>query len=186
MHTIERQAEQLAHAGIADVPPPDLDWLDADISEFDLPARIALLAPGGAAHRPGKRWPAERYAALARGLLDDGVTPVLLGAGSEAGLLAEIAAGAPGAINLAGRTELGHIAALARRAEFAVGNDTGPMHIVAACGCPAIVLFSHDSDPALCAPRGTVTVLRRDPLTALTVDDVRGPVRVWSEQAGAR
>ena len=177
MHTLERQAEQLAHAGIADVPPPDLDWLDADIAEFDMPARIALLVPGGAAHRPGKRWPAERYATLARHVADGGVTPVLVGAGSEAALLAEIAAGAPGAVDLAGRTGLGHIAALARRAEFAVGNDTGPMHIVAACGCRAVVLFSHDSDPALCAPRGDVTVLRRDPLAALTVDDVREVAR---------
>lgn len=177
MHTVERQAEQLAAAGIGDVPPPDLDWLDAGIAEFDMPARIALLAPGGAAHRPAKRWPAERYAALARQLADGGVTPVLLGAGAEAGLLAEIAAGAPGAIDLFGRTGLGQIAALARRAEFAVGNDTGPMHIVAACGCPTAVLFSHESDPALCAPRGTVTVLRRDPLSALTVDDVRDSVR---------
>ena len=50
-------------------------------------------------------------------------------------------------------------------ARYAIGNDTGPMHLIAAAGIPAVVLFSAASDPALCAPRGptggaTVTVLR--------------------------
>ena len=41
-----------------------------------------------------------------------------------------------------------------RRAEAALGNDTGPMHLIAALGCPALVLFSRESDPALSRPRG--------------------------------
>jgi ADP-heptose:LPS heptosyltransferase len=54
----------------------------------------------------------------------------------------------------------------------AVGNDTGPMHLIAAAGCSSVVLFSADSDPALCAPRGKVAVLRRPDLAQLTVDEV--------------
>ena len=54
----------------------------------------------------------------------------------------------------------------------AVGNDTGPMHLIAAAGCASIVLFSDDSDPALCAPRGRVTVLRRPDLASLEVSEV--------------
>ena len=44
----------------------------------------------------------------------------------------------------------------ARRAarSSAVGNDTGPMHLFVAAGCPATVLYSAASDPALTAPRG--------------------------------
>ena len=54
MHTLERQAEQLAEAGIPHVPPPDLAWATADISRFGLAERFALLVPGGAAQGQGQ------------------------------------------------------------------------------------------------------------------------------------
>jgi hypothetical protein len=42
------------------------------------------------------------------------------------------------------------------------------MHLIAAAGCPSVVLFSRESDPALCAPRGAaVSVLRRPDLAEL-------------------
>jgi ADP-heptose:LPS heptosyltransferase len=170
MHTLDRQADQLAAAGIAEVPPPSLEWLDADTSGLGMPERFALLVPGGSAHRPAKRWPGERYAALARALAARGVTPVLTGAAAEADVLDRIHAAAPEALHLGGRTSLDQIAALARRAALAVGNDTGPMHILATCGCPTVVLFGDDSDPALCAPRGrAVAIVRRAALATLPV-----------------
>lgn len=172
MHTIERQAEQLRMAGIALVPPSDLSWVAADIARFALPERFALLCPGGAAHRPAKRWPAAGFARLAQGLAARGVTPLLIGAASEAPLLAEIAAACPQARSLAGQTDLMDLAALGRNAVAAVGNDTGPMHLMAAAGCPCVVLFSADSDPNLCAPRGRVTVLAEDDLARLDPDAV--------------
>ena len=56
VHTLERLTEQLRQAGIPHVPPPDLDFLDADLGPFDLPpGDIALLVPGSAAHRPAYR-----------------------------------------------------------------------------------------------------------------------------------
>lgn len=173
MHTRERQAEQLALAGIAQVPEPDLSWADADIDRFAVKAPYALLVPGGAPHRPAKRWPAERYAALANRLMAEGITPVLLGARAEQGILQLIAHDAPGAVNLCAKTDFLDIATLARGAKLAVGNDTGPMHIISAAGCPSVVLYSHDSDPALCAQRGPrVEILRRESLERLGEDEV--------------
>ena len=82
--------------------------------------------------------------------------------------MAQIARAVPAALDLGGRTSLDQIAALARCARAAVGNDTGPMHIIAACRCPTVVLFSDQSDPALCAPRGAaVAVVRSAPLSDL-------------------
>jgi len=177
MHTVERQKEQLAMAGIAEVPPPDLSWLDADLSAFALPDRFVLLVPGGAPTRPAKRWPAERYAELAASLAADGVTPVILGTAAEAEAAAVIAAHCPEALNLLGRTGFAEIAALARRAEAAIGNDTGPMHLIAAAGCPSLVLFSSESDPALCAPRGPmIRVLRKENLELLSQAEIRQAV----------
>lgn len=173
MHTVERQAEQLALAGIAEVPPPDLSWMDADISRFGLAEPFVLLVPGGAPHRPEKRWPSARYGQLARMLVAAGFTPVVIGTAAEATEADAIVARAPRAVSLVNRTSLFDIAALARKAEGAVGNDTGPMHLIAAAGCPSVVLYSQASDPALCGQRGPfVDILRRADLAGLEEDDV--------------
>ena len=167
MHTVERQREQLRMAGIARVPAPDLSWLTAGGPA--LPAPYALLVPGAAPHRPAKRWPAERFGQLAAVLAERGVRPVVAGTAAEAPLAAAILAACPRAEDLTGRTSLFDLAGVAARASLAVGNDTGPMHLAAAVGCPCVVLFSRDSDPALTAPRGRVRVLRAPHLADLPV-----------------
>jgi ADP-heptose:LPS heptosyltransferase len=171
MHTVERQREQLEMAGLRAFPMPELDWLDADVSGFGLPQRFALLVPGASPGRPGKRWPAERYGVLAAGL---GLPAAVVGGPAEAPLAAAIAAAAPCVIDLTGRTSYAALGAVARRAAFAIGNDTGPTHLIAAAGCPTLALFGAESDPALCAPRGrSVAVLRHARLAALEVAEVR-------------
>lgn len=170
MHTLDRQREQLAMAGIPAVPSPDLSWLTAGGSV--LPQPYALLVPGAAPHRPAKRWPAARFGELARLLNRQGLRPVVAGAGADRPLAAEIAAACPATLDLTGRTTLTDLAGLAARAALAVGNDTGPMHLAAAMGCRCVVLFSGRSDPALTAPRGRVTVLRETDLADLPVERV--------------
>lgn len=182
LHVQDSQREQLRIAGVAEVGPPDIGWLAGEAAAFDLSAPFALLAPGGAPHRPAKRWPAERFGALARLLLEQGITPAVLGHGAEEErLAATIQANAPGTVSLVGRTTLGDIASLARKAALAVGNDTGPMHVVVAAGCPSVVLFSRDSDPALSAPRPIrddqpVSILREPDLADLPVERVAAEV----------
>jgi ADP-heptose:LPS heptosyltransferase len=172
LHTIERQADQLRAAGISDVPLPEVSWLTADIARYGLSPPFALMVPGGAASRPRKRWPIARYAALARELAVRRVQPVILGTAPERPLAEAVRAMCPAARDLTGDTSFAEVAALARAASAAVGNDTGPMHLIAAAGCPSVVLFSDDSDPALCAPRGKVTVRRRPDLVDLPVAEV--------------
>ena len=71
------------------------------------------------------------------------------------------------------------IAALARSAYRAVGNDTGPMHMIAAAGCPSVVLFSGVSDPKLTAPRGPeMQILQQESLLAMRVDEVAAALRL--------
>ncbi len=174
MHTLDRQAEQLRMAGIADVPAASLDWVpDGPLPPGMGPGPFVLLVPGGSAHRPEKRWPVDRFAGLARRLGGAGTTPVVLGTAAERPLADAIRAAAPGAIDLAGRTSLADLVRLGRRAAGTVGNDTGPVHLLVAAGSPAVVLFSAASDPALCAPRGgRVQVLRRADLAGLDIGDV--------------
>ncbi len=187
LHIAERQAAQLALAGIENVAPPDLGFLTADLGRFQLPEEIALLVPGGAPHRPAKRWPAERCAELARSLTARGVTPVLIGGAAERELMTVITHACPEAKNLCAKTDFAELAELARRARVAVGNDTGPMHLIALAGCPVISLFSAASDPAKVAPRGaSVRVLRRAVLVDLPLDEVLAALRTaLSRQAAA-
>jgi ADP-heptose:LPS heptosyltransferase len=187
MHALERQAEQLETAGIwpnapispLSAPAPDISWILRQSGEASRPPATevrptVLLVPGSAAHRPEKRWPIEHYAALAEGLQGRGFNLIVIGARQESELAKEIQRRAPRALDLTGRTDFGEIAALGARAVLAVGNDTGPMHLITAAGAPAIVLFSSASDPALSAPRGQVTVLRAPDLKDVSVRAVLG------------
>ena len=180
LHTIERQKEQLALAGIAAVPLPDLSWARADIGRFDLHPPYVLLVPGSAPKRPEKRWPETLFAQLAAQLVTRGLQPVLIGAASERGIIGAICRQVSAARDLCGQTSYLDIVGLARGARGALGNDTGPMHLIAATGCRTVSLFSGASDPALCAPRGPVAdhviVLRRDNLADLPVTEVLAAV----------
>ncbi|KAA5604799.1 glycosyltransferase family 9 protein [Roseospira marina] len=183
LHSIERQAEQLRIAGIPVTHAPDLSfaWTGpgaADVARFALPERYALLVPGGSAHRPEKRWPADQFAALARWLVaEEGLTPVLLGTTAEANVIDAVRAACPDAIALIGRTDLLDIPALGHRAALAVGNDTGPLHMIALAGCPTVALFSAASNPDKHRPRGPAVVcLQRPTLSALGQHAVRAAI----------
>ena len=170
LHTMERQRAQLIAAGVRDFPTPALDWLNSDVADFHLPEAFALILPGASAARPGKRWPSGHFAQLASGL---SMPVVICGGPSEVPLARDILAAVPQALDLTGRTDLRQLAAVARKARLAVGNDSGPTHLAAASGCPTLALFGDESDPALCAPRGfRVQVLRHAPLHALGVEAV--------------
>jgi ADP-heptose:LPS heptosyltransferase len=179
IHTIERHIDQLKVAGIDSVPPVDFSWAMTDISRFKLPPKYALLVPGGSAHRPEKRWPALRFAELAEYLDEKGITPVLIGGKAEAEAIAKIKEFCPGAIDLSSKTDFGDIASLGAGAVLAVGNDTGPLHLISAVGCKTVVLFSRASDPKMSRPRGRdVRVLREDDLTDLLLGHVIGELEL--------
>ncbi len=173
LHTIDRQRDQLAMAGIETVPLPNLSWATADLAPLALMRPFLALIPGGSAHRPEKRWPVAGYIALADLAARHDIQPVILGGGGETPLAAAIAAAVPTVRDLTGRTDLPTLAAIGRAALHTVGNDTGPLHVLAAAGSPTTVLYSAASDPALTAPRGTdITILRRNSLADLTIAEV--------------
>jgi len=178
-HITKRLAEQLAVAGIEETLPPDLSWLGGDAGRFGLPEAYALVVPGGAPHRPEKRAPAEVFAALCRHLQQRGIAPVLLGTAGDRRAIEDILGRCSGAIDLSNRTVFGDIADLARGAAGAIGNDTGPMHLTAAVGCPSLVLFTQASDPNRVRPLGPrVRVLQSTTPDPFDADAV---IAAWHE-----
>jgi len=176
-HIMVRHARMLAQAGIAAVPPPDLSFLRADVSRFAIAGPYALLVPGSSAHRAIKRWPAANYAEVAQALAHKGITPVLIGGPAEHEALAAITEACPAARDLHGQTGIAELVTLADGARVAVGNDTGPLHLVAAAGCPTVALFSRESHPLKARPPGpVVTVLQKPFLTEMTVAEVLAAV----------
>jgi len=177
LHNRDRYLAQLRAAGVPDAGAADLSWLDGDVAGLVPAGPFALLVPGCSPHLPHKRWPAERYAALGRRLLARGMAPVLAGTGADRDAADAILAGCPGAVDLVGRTSLGQLAALARRAAAAVGNDTGPVFLAAALGCPTLMLMSHHTDPVRSAPWGPRAAwLKRDDLGTLEVEAVEAAI----------
>lgn len=182
-HIVDKLEEQLHIAGIAEVPPPDLGWLGGGGVAAGLPRPFLLLVPGAAPSRPEKLAPTSLYVAVARHVAARGITPVLIGRSSEAAILATIAAACPQAVNLCDGTTLDDLADLARLAVAAVGNDTGPMHLIGLAGCATVTLFSASSDPRRIGPRGAnAVVLQRDDLATLTPADVIAAVDAFAEK----
>lgn len=173
MHAFKRHQEILKVAEI-DVQMPDISWMTSDVSLFKLKEPYILFIPGSAPTRPEKRWPAVRYGALGLKLIKDGYQVAVLGTKAESEEIERIVTACPGAINLCGRTSLYDLATLARGAAGAVGNDTGPTHLVALSGCPTVALFcSRVSNPAYSAPVGkSVQAIQAEDLGDISVGAV--------------
>jgi len=96
-----------------------------------------------------KCWPAERNAALADRLAQDGHRVVLTSAPDETGLIDEIVGRMKSpAVNLAGQLSLKELGALTARAKLFIGVDSMPMHLAAAMGVPTVALFGPSSEIA--------------------------------------
>ncbi len=117
-------------------------------AEYTLDAREPLIAlMPGAEYGAAKRWPAARFAELARWLAGAGTNVILLGSAKERPLADEIAAaaGQPRVRNLCGRTSLADVIDLAAAADAAVSNDSGLLHVAAASGTPVVALYGSSS-----------------------------------------
>ncbi len=147
MHFLDRQAEQLMVTGMEFIPPPDISWLQADISKFsflETGQPYALLVAGGLEDEKQSRWPESGYVEVAEWLAEIGVLPVFIGDEADKALIKSIDRSCVhiDIANLAGRTSLADIAELARGAVFAIGAGDGYMHLMALTGCPSIFLYS--------------------------------------------
>ncbi|CAA9358524.1 MAG: ADP-heptose--lipooligosaccharide heptosyltransferase II [uncultured Nocardioidaceae bacterium] len=102
----------------------------------------AVVIHPGAAH-PARRWPTDRFAAVASWADRQGWPVVVTGGSDETGLAEEVrrAAGVPGERVLAGRTGLAELAALVGAARLVVTGDTGVAHLASAFRTPSVVLF---------------------------------------------
>lgn len=160
------------------------------------------ICPGSRAS--SRRWPAERFREVVRSLADQGYRVAVFGERGERKLTRLVAGGV--ALDCGGRSDLLLLAAGLAACRLVVANDSGPLHLAAAVGTPAVSLWGA-GDPRetgipggperhimlrrsdlpcvpcarnVCPRRGGGTILPsadRECLTLISVADVLGAVR---------
>lgn len=192
--------ELVLSAGVA-----DLDRAKARLEGFGIGMedRIFGLSPG-AAFGPAKRWPAERFSAIAEALSEqERSRGLVFGGPAEKNIGDEVVRNAPKArlVNLAGLTELEEAVALIGLCGVFVTNDSGLMHVAAALDVPLAAIFG-PTDPRTTAPWSRRHVLlrmdgvrcspclKRDCdkdhrcMDLITVEDVRSALKDLQERYG--
>jgi ADP-heptose:LPS heptosyltransferase len=135
-----------------------------------VPSPRVIVHPFASA--PGKTWPADRFATLARWLRDDLKLPVTL-VGAQTDDFSpfkefEILRGA----------EFDRLKRVLQSSSLFIGNDSGPAHMAAAFGLPSVILFGV-TDPLVWAPWRTrsETVVAPGGLAAVPIETVQQAVQ---------
>jgi len=124
---------------------------EALLARLAVPERFVVIHPGSGA--AVKLWPTARWREIARRLVDRGLAIVVTGSQTEATIAREVADGTPGAVSIAGQTDLETLIAVLDTAQLVIGPDCGPLHLTVACQTPTVHLFG-PSDPAKFGPWG--------------------------------
>lgn len=158
-HVVEEWAELVG----AERPLAPKLWIDnaarAAASEIALPGPLLAIAPGGVSE--AKRWPVERFAAVARRLAGGPLANaaiVALGAGERdarltRAIVSSLDADGVVARDLSTDLDLMTAAALLERATLCIGNDNALTHVAAAAGAATLALFG-PTDERVRAPYG--------------------------------
>ena len=149
VHAIDRYLWVGELLGFDDTPPDLTIYLSPEtirnvdrlLSEKGVSASqpLIVLVPGTIWET--KHWTIEGFAGVARQFLHDGYAVALAGTKRDEQRSRQIAAAAPGACDLSGKTTPADLAALIRRAEVTVTNDSGSMHVAASLGKPMVSIF---------------------------------------------
>lgn len=136
--------------GAGPFPPPPHFVADPALAA-QVPAGVVYLHPG--AGKLKNRWPADRFAVVARAILDRGHSVLWIEGPQDEGCV-EAATRALGTSLPVVRGEpIARLAARFSTAALYIGNDTGPLHLAGAVGCPTVGLYGW-SDPLEWKPVG--------------------------------
>ncbi len=139
-HEVERWCRLLSQSGVPS-DPRRLELRCADRAAAHPRRGSTVIHPGAAS--PARRWPVERFAAVARSEVTGGRRVVITGGVAERPAAERVAAiaGLSPADVLAGATDLDALIDLVAAAGRVVSGDTGVAHLATALGTPSVVLF---------------------------------------------
>jgi lipopolysaccharide heptosyltransferase II len=123
------------------VPPEAIFTVQRLLEEHGVSADTPLIVLVPGTIWETKHWTIKGFAGVARQFIQDGFAVALAGTKRDQQRCQQIAAAAPGTCDLSGKTTPGELAALIRRAEVAVTNDSGSMHVAASLDKPMVSIF---------------------------------------------
>jgi ADP-heptose:LPS heptosyltransferase len=211
VHTAEHRMSQFYWTGLPRGPIPRaqvypqaeaIERVGKMLAENGVTAAYAVLQPE--ARTAEMRWPIEKYGEIARWLRrKQGVTSVVNVSAATAEA-EKIRAQLAGDAVIPSTLPLADLIALISRARIFIGNDSGPVHLAAAAGTPAVVMYG-PTNPAQWHPwqsphrvvttgaefraiRGDKTVPVREPrsIAAISVDEVRAACEELLTQEASR
>ena len=149
-HAVNENLDFVAKLNLGKIEPVFPVTFPERPAQGDRP-RIALLP---ASRWPTKTWPPGHFAETARRLLPLRPTFFLMGGADSVAACTRIEADLEGrAINLAGKTDLIETGSVLQHMDLLIANDSGPVHMAAALGIPALTIFGA-TDPARTGPYG--------------------------------
>jgi heptosyltransferase-1 len=177
VHVIQQSLE-VANAIASENLPMTLPLLPhdpaADAQAAQLPQPCVLLSPG--AGWGAKRWPAERYGAVARSLADASYTVIINSGPAEDHLARAIVDSSYGAAKIL-PLDMAGLIAVTRRSALIIAGDTGPLHLACALNTPVVGIFG-PTDPARNGPFHCRSRVLRHP------ESVRDHTRRTEPEAG--
>ncbi|MBI3011158.1 MAG: glycosyltransferase family 9 protein [Candidatus Omnitrophica bacterium] len=201
-HEVEYNLELLKPLGIAVPERPQCELpldeeANAQCDRLIQGRGITLTEPLVAVHpwssSANKQWAMERFRRLVQQLAQrPDVKVVVIGGQEERDRASEVIPGEEREliVNLVGCLSLRELAALLRRVQVLVTNDSGPMHIAAAVGTPVVALFGTGdpgSHPTRWGPWGLRHTVIHRPLSEIAVDEVlRAALRYVTAPNGVR
>jgi heptosyltransferase-1 len=120
---------------------------------------MVLLSPG--AGWGAKRWPTDRYGAVAADLHQRGYMVLVNAAPEERAIAAEVVRASGGVVQ-APEFTLQRLIALTRRVSLVIAGDTGPLHLACALGKPVVGIYG-PTDPSRNGPYGVPFRVLRHP-----------------------
>ena len=192
MPSAKRMPRAEKFAALAQVIAPDLQldgvslredaeavaWVEPFLDQIPGDGPVVVLHPGTSVFGEFKRWPPERFGALAATLQERVGARCLVTQGpDEDTLAAQVVEASKGAGHEVEPLTIARLIELLRRAQAVVAGDTGPLHIAALLERPVVAIFG-PKDPVVYAPYGTRCEMVRakvdcSPCTRRECDDMR-------------
>jgi heptosyltransferase I len=151
-HAVDEIMDFVRHLGVPVPALPEFPVVFPNTPRLESPPRVAILPSSRWAT---KNWQPERFAEVARALVDRaGATVFLTGAPADQQVCEQIEELVPrNIVNQCGQTSLVELGSLLQEMTLAVSVDSGPMHMAAAIGTPVLAVFGA-TNPRRTGPYG--------------------------------
>jgi ADP-heptose:LPS heptosyltransferase len=148
---------------------------EADLRSAGAPAAGRRVAFALVTSSPARDWPLEKFARLGDAILDRGVTPIVLAAGTPPAIVARMGALCPRAIFIPALDgdrdrEMRRFLGVLASCDVLLSGDTGPAHMADALGVPRVTLYG-PTTPENYAPGLETTIALRTPGPAVRIRD---------------